>query len=110
MRKSSWLLAAFALGIAAHAIRGLIVDDLAIPYAWWGGGYSHTRLLHLDGAWAIGGAACLLLGATGFAIMFVGQLNAKRGAEPFRKLALGLIAVGFAFFLPVSMLTQWFID
>ena len=110
MRKYSWFLAAFALGIAAYAIHGLMVDDLAIPYAWWGSGYSHTRSLHLHGAWAIGGSTCLLAGATGFAILFVGQLNAKRGAEPFRKLAIGLIAVGFVFFLPVCILTQWFID
>src|SRR3954447_25619561 len=47
MRKYTWLLAAFALGIAAYAVHGLTVDDLAIPYNWWGGrGYTHTRLLH----------------------------------------------------------------
>jgi hypothetical protein len=45
-------------------------------------------LLHLHGAWAIGGSICLLAGATGFAILVVGQLNAKRGAEPFRKLVI----------------------
>ena len=110
MRKHSWLLAAFAVGIAAYAVHGLVVDDLAIPYDWWGRGYTHTRLLHLHGAGAIGGSICLLAGAIGFAILFVGQLNAKRGAEPFRKLALGLIAVGCVFFLTVSILTQWFID
>ena len=110
MRKYNWLLAAIAVGIAAYAVHGLVVDDLAIPYDWWGGGYTHTRLLHLHGVWAIGGSICLLVGATGFAILFVGQLNAKRGAEPFRKLAIGLIAVGSLFFLAVCVLTQWFID
>ena len=110
MRKSSWWLAAFAVGIAAYAVHGLVVDDLAIPYDWWGRGYTHTRLLHLHGAWAVAGAVCLLVGAIGFAILFVGQLNAKRGAEPFRKLAIGLVAVGVVFFLTVCMLTQWFIE
>jgi hypothetical protein len=110
MRKSSWLLAVFAVGIAAYAVHGLTVGDLAIPYDWWGRGYTNTKMLHLRGASAIVGSICLLFGAIGFAIMFVGQLKAKRGAEPFRRLAIGLIGVGFVFFLTVCTLTQWFID
>lgn len=108
------------IAIAVYAIHGLMVDDLVMPYKWWGGGqaehtykYTTTRLLHLRGMWAIGGSICLLLGATGFAVLSYGKLSARPGTkpskEPYRNLAAILIVVGSVFFLGVTTFTQWFI-
>jgi hypothetical protein len=113
IRKCAWLL--IASGIAAYAIWGLMADDLVMPYRWWGsgGGVSTTRFLHLHGIWAIGGSICLLIGAAGFVVLFLGTLRAKPGtkpgAVPYRYLAAGLILVGGLFFGGVSILTHWFI-
>jgi hypothetical protein len=111
IRKIIWLLIAF--GISAYAIYGLIDDDLVMPYRWLGRSQSHTGLLHLHGMWAVGGSICLLLGAAGFVILFLGTLGekpgGKPGAGPYQYLAGGLISVGCLFFLGVSTLTHWFI-
>lgn len=112
MHKFAWLLVAIA--IAAYAIRGLVVDDLVMPYRWrdpnhWHDPVTHWRDLHLRGMWAIGGFVCLLLGAAGFAILSYGKPGTKPGKEPYRNLATVLIAVGGLFFLGVTTFTQWFV-
>jgi hypothetical protein len=113
MRKFAWLL--IAVVIAVYAGRGLMLNDLVMPYRWWGnsGGVSTTRFVHLRDMWALGGAACLLLGAAGFIVLFFGSVSAKpgtkAGAEPYRKLATGLILVGGLFFIAVSVFGHWFI-
>lgn len=113
IRKFAWLL--IALGIAVYAIYSIMADDLTMPYRSWTSGqiFSSTRFLHLHGMWAIGGSICLLLGAAGFVILFLGALGLKPGtkpsARPHRYLATGLILVGGLFFVGVSVLTHWFV-
>ena len=68
---------------------------------------------HLHGMWAIGGAICLLLGAAGFVVLFLGTLRVKPGtkpgADPYLYLAAGLIFVGALFFIGVATLALWLI-
>ncbi len=110
LQKVLWLLIAF--GIAAYAIHGVMTDDLVMPYRL--GTWRHKNFgdLHLRGIWAIGGSVCLLLGAAGFVVLFLGSLRlkprTKRGADPYLYLATGLIFVGAFFFLGISWFAQWF--
>lgn len=102
-----------AIAIAAYAIYGLIADDLVMFYKVAPWNLRHYRDLHLRGMWAIGGSACLLLGAAGFAVLGYGVVGTKPGADPkarfYLKLAAPLILIGAAFFLGIAWFAEWFV-
>lgn len=104
---------AVAVAIAAYTIHGVIADDLVMPYRVGPWRLKNFESLHLRGMWAIGGSACLLLGATGLAILAYGVIGMKPGADPrarfYRNLATPLIWIGAVFFLGISLFAEWFI-
>ena len=111
-QKLAWLLIAF--GIAAYAIHGVMADDLVMPYKPGGLVRSiHVRFLHLHGTSAIAGSVCLLLGAAGFVVLFIGTLlvkpGTKPGAAPYLYLAAGLICVGTLFCVGVDAFGPWLV-
>ncbi|MGO4562139.1 hypothetical protein [Rhizobiales bacterium 3FA27D7] len=95
-----------AIAIAAYAIYGLIAD--VAPWR-----LRHHEALHLRGMWAIGGAACVLLGAAGFAILSYGVIDTKPRADSRARfclrLATPMISIGVAFFLGISFFAEWFV-
>ncbi|OJU30243.1 MAG: hypothetical protein BGN91_06680 [Nitrobacter sp. 62-13] len=102
-----------AIAIAVYAVHGIIVDDLVMLYRVTPWRLRHYGYLHLRGMWAIGGAACLLLGAAGFAVLAFGVIGAKPKADPaarfYTKLATPLILIGAVFFLGVSFFSELFV-
>ena len=102
-----------AIAIAAYAIHGIVTDDLVMPYRLGTWRQKHFENLHVRGMWAIGGSACLLLGAAGLAILAYGVTGTKPGADPgarfYRNLATPLILIGAVFFLGISWFADWFV-
>jgi hypothetical protein len=102
-----------AIAIAAYAIHGVITDDLAMAYRLGPWRQKHFGTLHLRGIWAIGGSACLLLGAAGFAILAYGVTGTNPKTDPkarfYLKLATRLIVVGAVFFLGISWFAERFV-
>jgi hypothetical protein len=102
-----------AIAIAAYAIHGIVTDDLVMPYRLGIWRQRHFHNLHVRGMWAIGGSACLLLGAAGLAILAYGVTGTKPGADPvarfYRNLATPLILIGAVFFLGISWFAEWFV-
>lgn len=102
-----------AIAIAAYAIHGIITNDLLMPYRAGSWRHPHFRDIHLRGMWLIGGSACLLLGAAGFAVLAYGVIGTKPGADPrarfYRNLATPLIWIGAVFFLGISWFAEWFV-
>jgi hypothetical protein len=102
-----------ATAIAAYAIHGIVTAELVMPYRV--GTWSHPQFetLHMRGIWAIGGSACLLLGAAGLAILAYGIIGttpgANSGARFYRNLATPLIWIGAVFFLGTSWFAAWFV-
>jgi hypothetical protein len=101
------------IAIAAYAIHGLVTNDLVMPYRLGSWRQKHFGNLHLRGMWAIGGSACLLLGAAGLAVLAYGVIGTKPGTDPrarfFRNLATPLIGIGAVFFLGISWFAEPFV-
>ena len=102
-----------AIAIAAYAIHGIVTDDLVMPYRLGTWRQKHFEDLHLRGIWAIGGSACLLLGAAGFAVLAYGVIGTKPGADPRARFYIGLatplICISAVFFLGISWFAEWFV-
>jgi hypothetical protein len=101
------------VAIAGYAIHGVIADDLVMPYRVGPWRLKNFESLHLRGIWAIGGSACLLLGAAGLAILAYGVTGTKTGANPrarfYKNLATPLILIGAVFFLGISWFAEPFV-
>ena len=108
-----WIAFAVAIAIAVYAAHSIIVDDLVMPYRIGSVRHHHFGDIHLRGMWAIGGAACLLLGAAGFAILAFGVIGTNPKVDPgarfYRNLAAPLILIGAVFFLGISWFAAWFV-